>query len=168
MPRDGIDRMAYLNLKFGGSDNARSIYNDIRNAGASESLDFNFDAIQRMPNSLLSHRLIHYCRNTSYQGAVSENLFRSYFYYGIDISNLASLVNIAEESGLVSDDVYSYLSSDDDTELIIAQDKKYRDMGISGVPCFIINDEFVVSGAQESKVFMQVLDVAHKTQRNQP
>ena len=58
MPLDGIDRQTYLNLKFGGSVNAQAIYRNIVTAGASENLDFNFDAIGRMPNSLLSHRLV--------------------------------------------------------------------------------------------------------------
>lgn len=162
MPLDGIDRQTYLNLKFGGSINAQEVYSNIINAGASEDLDFNFTAISRTPNSLLSHRLIYFCRNNSYQSIISENLFRSYFFHGLDIGEQRNLVRISEESGLNAIEVERYLRSDNDSQLIRTQDKRSRELGISGVPCFIINDEFVVSGAQEPEVFLQVFDAANE------
>ena len=91
---------------------------------------------------------------------ITENLFRSYFFYGRDIGKIATLIQIAEESGLSSVEVKEYLLSDADNNLIREQDKKARGIGITGVPCFIINDEFVVSGAQEPEVFLQVFDAA--------
>ena len=160
MPLDGMDRQTYLNLKFGGSVNAQAIYGNILAAGTSENLDFNFDGIGRMPNSLLSHRLVYFCQESKQQNLITENLFRSYFFYGLDIGRLENLIQISEESGLNSQKVKEYLSSDADSNLIREQDKKAREIGITGVPCFIINDEFVVSGAQEPKVFLQVFDAA--------
>ena len=162
MPLDGIDRQTYLNLKFGGSKNAQEVYSNIINAGAREDLDFNFTAISRTPNSLLSHRLIYFCRNNSYQSIIIENLFRSYFFHGLDIGKQSNLVKISEESGLNAIEVERYLRSDNDSQLIRTQDKRSRELGISGVPCFIINDEFVVSGAQEPEVFLQVFDAANE------
>ena len=162
MPLDGIDRQTYLNLKFGGSTNAQEVYSNVINAGASENLDFNFTAISRMPSSLLSHRLIYFCRDNSYQSIISENLFRSYFFHGLDIGELSNLVRIAEESGLNAIEIEAYLRSSNHSQLIRTQDKHSRELGISGVPCFIINDEFVVSGAQESEVFLQVFDAANE------
>ena len=160
MPLDGIDRQTYLNLKFGGSIPAQAVYNNILTAGASEDLDFNFDAISRMPNSLRSHRLVYFCRESKHQNMIAENLFRSYFFYGLDIGKIENLIQVAAESGLNSAEVERYLLSDDDSNLVQAKDKEARQMGISGVPCFIINNEFVVSGAQEPKVFLQVFDAA--------
>ena len=160
MPLDGMDRQTYLNLKFGGSVNAQAIYGNILAAGTSENLDFNFDAIGRMPISLLSHRLVYLFRESKQQNMITENLFRSYFFYGLDIGKITTLLQVAEESGLSSVDVKQYLLSDADNNLIREQDKKARGIGITGVPCFIINDEFVVSGAQEPEVFLQVFDAA--------
>jgi len=162
MPLDGIDRQTYLNLKFGGSINAEAVYSNISSVGANEDLDFNFAAISRTPNSLLSHRLIYFCRNNSYQSIISENLFRSYFFHGLDIGKLSNLVNISEDSGLNAGEIEAYLRSGNDSQLIRIQDKHSRKLGISGVPCFIINDEFVVSGAQEAEVFLQVFDAANE------
>ena len=160
MPLDGIDRQTYLNLKFGGSVNAQAIYRNIVAAGASENLDFNFDAIGRMPNSLLSHRLVYLFRESKQQNMITENLFRSYFFYGLDIGKIETLIQVTEESGLSSATVKEHLLSDANKNLIQEQDKKARAIGITGVPCFIINDEFVVSGAQEPEVFLQVFDAA--------
>ena len=91
---------------------------------------------------------------------ITENLFRSYFFYGLDIGKIETLIQVAEESGLSSATVKEHLLSDVDKNLIQEQDKKARGIGITGVPCFIINDEFVVSGAQEPEVFLQVFDAA--------
>ena len=165
MPLDGIDRQTYLNLKFGGSVNTQSIYRDIITAGARENLDFNFDAIKRMPNSLLSHRLIYFFRESKQQDMITENLFRSYFFYGLDIGKIETLIQISEESGLSSIEVKEYLLSDADNNLLQEQEKRAREIGITGVPCFIINDEFVVSGAQEPAVFLQVFDAAEASNR---
>ena len=83
-----------------------------------------------------------------------------------DIGKLSNLVRISEESGLNAIEIEEYLRSGNDAQLIRTQDKRSRELGISGVPCFIINDEFVVSGAQEPEVFLQVFDAANeKTSR---
>ena len=168
MPLDGIDRQTYLNLKFGGSIGAQSVYNNIVGAGATENIDFNFDGIRRMPNSLLSHRLIYFCRESGQQTMIIENLFRSYFLYGMDIGKIENLLHIVEESGLNSTEVKKYLLSDADSSLVQEQDREARRMGITGVPCFIINNEFVVSGAQEPKVFLQVFSVAEASTTSKP
>ena len=160
MPEEGIERTLYLNLKFGSAERANEIYRVVAEASTSEDLDIDFDAIQRMPNSLKSHRLIEYSRLKDAQHAVMENLFRSYFFYGTDIGSLNSLLEIAKDSGLDPTQVRDYLESDDDLELVRTQDIQSRKMGVSGVPCFIIADEFAVSGAQEPEVFLQVFDAA--------
>jgi len=160
MPEEGIERTLYLSLKFGSAERANEIYGSVTEASTSEDLDINFDAIQRMPNSLKSHRLIQFSRLNGFQHAVMENIFRSYFFYGTDIGSLDALLEIARDSGLDQTQVRHYLESDQDLELVQAQDIQSRKMGVSGVPCFIIADEFAVSGAQEPEVFLQVFDAA--------
>ncbi len=160
MPEEGIERTLYLSLKFGSAERANEIYGSVTEASTSEDLDINFDAIQRMPNSLKSHHLVQFSRLKGSQHAVMENLFRSYFFYGTDIGSLNALLEIARDSGLDQTQVRHYLESDQDLDLVRTQDIQSRTMGVSGVPCFIIADEFAVSGAQEPEVFLQVFDSA--------
>ena len=129
-------------------------------ASASEHLNLQLSQIKRMPNSLQSHRLLYYAKKNGVQNEVAENLFQSYFLHGEDIGSLPHLVEIALKSGISSSEVQSYLSSDEDLDLIKEQDMQSRKMGISGVPCFIIEDEYAISGAQEPEVFLQVFDAA--------
>ena len=160
IPEEGIERELYLSLKFGGIERAKEIYRAVGEASASEDLDFNLSAIKRMPNSLRSHRLLHFSKIKNAQHAVVENLFRSYFFHGTDIGSVESLLEIAKDSGLDPKQVRCYLESDEDLELVRDQDIQSRKMGVSGVPCFIIADEYAISGAQEPEVFLQVFDAA--------
>ncbi|MFP6717404.1 MAG: DsbA family oxidoreductase [Alphaproteobacteria bacterium] len=160
IPEEGIERELYLSLKFGGIERAKEIYRAVGEASASEDLDFNLSAIKRMPNSLRSHRLLHFSKIKNAQHAVVENLFRSYFFHGTDIGSVESLLEIAKDSGLDPKQVRCYLESDENLELVQNQDIQSRKMGVSGVPCFIIADEYAISGAQEPEVFLQVFDAA--------
>ena len=160
MPPDGIERQIYLKAKFGSSERAKDIYRAVDQASVGEKLDLQLDDIKRMPNSLQSHRLLHYARRHDKQDVVAENLFQSYFFYGIDIGSIAHLIKIAAESGLDGEDVRSYMESSEDIELVRGHDLQSRKLGVSGVPCFIIAEEYAISGAQESEVFLQVFDAA--------
>ena len=160
MPPDGIERQIYLKAKFGSSERAKNIYRAVDQASVGEKLDLQLDDIKRMPNSLQSHRLLHYARRHDKQDVVAENLFQSYFFYGIDIGSIAHLIKIAAESGLDGEDVRSYMESSEDIELVRGHDLQSRKLGVSGVPCFIIAEEYAISGAQESEVFLQVFDAA--------
>ena len=160
MPPDGIERQIYLKAKFGSSERAKDIYRAVDQASVCEKLDLQLDDIKRMPNSLQSHRLLHYARRHDKQDVVAENLFQSYFFYGIDIGSIAHLIKIAAESGLDGEDVRSYMESSEDIELVRGHDLQSRKLGVSGVPCFIIAEEYAISGAQESEVFLQVFDAA--------
>ena len=160
MPPDGIERQIYLKAKFGSPERAKDIYRAVDQASVGEKLDLQLDDIKRMPNSLQSHRLLHYARRHDKQDVVAENLFQSYFFYGIDIGSIAHLIKIAAESGLDGEDVRSYMESSEDIELVRGHDLQSRKLGVSGVPCFIIAEEYAISGAQESEVFLQVFDAA--------
>lgn len=165
MPEEGIERDLYLSLKFGGALRAKELYRVVGEAGASEQLDFNFAAIKRAPNTLKSHRLVRFANRNDAQDAVVENLFRAYFFHGTDIGAIDNLLDVAESSGLDREQTRRYLESDEDLELIRGQDARARQMGVTGVPCFIIADRYAISGAQEPEVFLQVLDAAGQIEK---
>jgi len=158
MPREGADRKTHLRAKFGGDASFKQMYDAIVEAGKSVEIPFAFDKVERTPNTIDSHRLIDRAGKTGHQDAVVEALFRTYFLEGRDIGDIDVLVEIASSAGLDADEIRAYLESDDDIERIRAEDRSAREMGVQGVPCFIINQKYAVSGAQEPAAFLQVFE----------
>lgn len=160
MPAEGADRQSYLEAKFGGRERAEAIYQRVREAGAEEGIEFDFDRIPRTPNTLDSHRLIRWAAAAGVQEAVVEMLFQAYFTDGEDIGDRQVLLRIAEEANMDRGLVAELLEQGADLELIMKEDAMARQMGIQGVPCFIIDRKYVVSGAQDPEVFLQAFEMA--------
>lgn len=159
MPAHGLDRQTYLALKFGGSARAHHLYDMIADAGRGCGIEFNFAAIDRTPNSLDSHRLIHFAADHGKSDAVVESLFRAYFQYGVDIGERERLIDIGVANDLPASGLRAYLDSDTNVDAVRAQDLRARRMGIDGVPCFIIDDRYSIAGAQEPEAFLPLFDI---------
>lgn len=163
MPADGMVRRAYLAMKFGNPDNAERIYRHIRQVGATEGIDFRFDKIPVTPNTVDAHRLIRMATRTGDPGildATVETLFRAYFLDGRDIGDTATLTDLAAEAGLDRRAARALLDSDDDRTEVREKDIQARRAGIEGVPCFVVNGRYALSGAQEPEAFYALFDMA--------
>lgn len=158
MPAEGRDRREYLETKFGGKARAVEIYARVEEAARDAGLQIDFGAIPRIPNTLNAHRLIHWAGLEGRQTAVVSALFRAYWTQGRDIGDIATLVAIAGECGLDMAMTERLLGTDADAEDIRARDHHARQRGVSGVPCFIIANQYVVSGAQPPQVWAQVIE----------
>jgi predicted DsbA family dithiol-disulfide isomerase len=150
LPKEGKDRAAYLNEKFGGEEKARQIYERVNQAGKVAGIDFRFDDIAVSPNTLDAHRLIRWAGGVSQeaQDAVVTRLFQLYFEEGANIGDPMVLSAVAEGAGLDGAIVRELLASDRDREEVQREVAQARSMGVTGVPCFIIAGRFGVMGAQ--------------------
>ncbi len=158
--REGKDRRTYLSEKFGGIDRAEQRYAVIGDAGREIGIDFRFDRIERTPNTVDSHRLIAYAGRDGRQDAMVDALFLAYFTDGRDIGEIEVLAEIAAENGLDGDAARAYLGGDEDRAMVIAEDERARGLGVNGVPCYIVDRKYAVSGAQSPEVFLQIFDLA--------
>ncbi len=158
MPSAGMDRTEYLERKFGGPEGASQVYSRIEEVGRSEALDFAFDRISRTPNTVDSHRLVRFATNIGKQEELVERLFQAYFTEGANIGDRKQLAEIAVEVGLDRAEVEEFLAGEDLKEEILAEDLFARQQGIQGVPCFIFDGRYAVSGAQDPEVLMKVMD----------
>ena len=165
MPREGIDRKQHLAAKFGGMERADRQYDRIRQVGREEGIAFAFDRIARTPNTVDSHRLIQFARHFGKQDALVEALFRAYFLDGRDIGDAAVLADVAILAGLDSRDAARYLAGDEDRSYVLSLDDAARRNGITGVPCFVIEDKYAISGAQSPEIFLQVFDLVRQEAR---
>lgn len=162
MPAEGMERHAYLEARFGSLERARRQYRVIEQTGRDLGIHFRFDLIQRTPNSLDSHRLIHYSGLHGRQDAVVEALFLAYFTQGRDIGDVAELGAIAAQAGLDRSAVTRYLRSGEDAGQIVQAGERVRRRGINSVPCFVVEGEYAVSGAQSPEVFQQIFDLVRE------
>ena len=149
LPRDGIDRRAYLEAKFGGPQRAAEIYERVRAAGRAVGIDFAFERIERQPNTRDAHRLIAWAQARGDPEDVVERLFRAYFLEGRGIGERAVLAAIAGEAGLAADAARAYLESEAGADTVEGMDRRVRELGVTGVPFFIFGSLVGVSGAQE-------------------
>jgi len=160
MPPQGMERQLYLSRKFDGPGNAEVVYSRIRKTGLEADIAFNFQAIERTPNTVQSHRLIRYAGKEARQDELVEALFEAYFFEGRDIGDDEVLVDIAADSGLNGEAVRAFLAEDDMVAEVLAEDMAARKAGINGVPCFIFNGRNVLAGAQPPEVLIRMIDLA--------
>ena len=110
---------------------------------------------------MTAHRLIRYAKTfgTITQAQVVEYLFNGYFIDGDDISNVGTLVKIGVHADIPEDDLRDYLETDDDLEAVKSEDMQARQLGIQGVPFYILDGQYAISGAQEPEAFHPLFDM---------
>jgi len=164
VPREGVDRRAYLKAKFGDSPRSSAMGDAIRSEGAGEGIAFAFDKIAKTPNTLDSHRLVRWAAGAGLQDEVVERLFKAYFIDGRDVGDPAVLSAIAAEAGMDGELVTKLLAGDADLEPVEREAGMANEMGISGVPTFIFDSKFMISGAREPELLVRVIDRAREAE----
>jgi predicted DsbA family dithiol-disulfide isomerase len=149
VPREGISRDEYLTTKFGSPERYKSIAGRVVAAANAEGLAYDPDKIARQPNTTDCHRLILWARNTDAAGRMKQRLMELYFTEGADLTDRAVLVKAAVDCGMDGDVVRDLLASEKDVERIEKESNWAKEMGIDGVPCFILGGVLAVSGAQD-------------------
>jgi len=158
MPPEGMERQEYLAVKFGDEKSVMAAYAPVIEAAEATGLTLDLPAIMRTPNTLNAHRLIHWAGLEGRQHAMVSALFRAYFQQGRDIGDSATLLDLARAAGLDMALMERLLNTDADCAQIAETDRAARARGIHGVPFFIIDNSYAVSGAQPSEVWAQVVD----------
>ncbi|MBM9595592.1 DsbA family oxidoreductase [Roseitranquillus sediminis] len=158
MPEGGMDRTVYLEAKFGGRDNAARTYARISDAADEAGLQIDFEKIERTPNTLDAHRLIHWAGLEGRQTAMVSTLFRAYFREGADLEQRQTLVDLATSVGLDGGMIERLFDTEADVEEIRARDAHARERGIKGVPMFVVGERHAVSGAQATQLWTDVID----------
>ena len=157
MPREGMDRRAYLEGKFGGKEGAVRAYAPVVEHAEKAGLNINFEAMQCTPNTLDAHRLIHWAGIEGRQTAAVSALFKAYFVEARDIGDAEVLADIADSIEMDAAVVTRLLKSDVDAQDIRDRDAHSRKMGVSSVPTFIIANAHAVPGAQPPELWAQVI-----------
>ena len=163
MPREGIDRKEYRIRKFGSWERSLELDAQVAAAGRGEGIAFDFDRMARTPNTLDAHRIIWLAGERGVQDAVVEALFLAYFTDGRDLSDRATLAEVAAGAGLDRDEVDELLEGDKGLDVVRAGEEQARRIGVSGVPFFVVNGKVALSGAQPPEMFRQAFEQAGET-----
>jgi predicted DsbA family dithiol-disulfide isomerase len=162
-PPEGVDQKASLAAKLGGAEKVASAHAMLTGLGREVGVNFDFDAIKIGPNTLDAHRLIHWAvtEDRELQNRVVDALFKANFEDGKNVGDRAVLLDIAEKAGLDRAVIAALLASDADSDLIVAEIEAAQKMGVNGVPFFIFDQQYAVSGAQTPDVLASALrDIA--------
>ena len=157
MPNEGMGRRDYLEGKFGGKEAAVRAYAPVVEHAKAAGLTINLEAMQRTPNTINAHRLIHWAGIEGRQTAAVSALFKAYFVDARDIGDVEVLADIADGIEMDAAVVARLLASDVDIDDIRARDDHSRKMGITSVPTFIVAGQHAVPGAQPPELWAKVI-----------
>jgi|ERR1700694_1174329 len=157
---DGTGLDERLARKYGfGLEQARMLNARVAKAAAGEGLEYRLD-IARHGNTMDAHRLIHLAATQGLQAAMKERLMAAYFTEGKSIGDHDSLVELAVEVGLDGERARELLAGEEFAEEVHNDEREASELGITGVPFFVINRRYGVSGAQAPEVLLSALETA--------
>jgi predicted DsbA family dithiol-disulfide isomerase len=157
MPPEGMARSEYRARKF-GAERAAMLDAQIGEVGSEEGIRFAFDRMARTPNTRRAHMLIARATQQRLGEEVVEALFTAYFERGLDIGDEEALVEIASGAGLDADEIRSAVRDEELRRMVIAAERQAQELGISGVPFFVVDRAFALSGAQPTPAWLEALE----------
>lgn len=138
-------------------DQAAAMLDNVGAIAASVGLSYDFGAMHHT-NTVKAHQLLHFAKARGLQLDVTERLLSAYFEQGRHFGHLDVLADVAAEAGLDRDDALRSLESDEYLADVRADQAQATEFGINGVPFFVFESKYGVSGAQDPAVFLNVLD----------
>jgi len=159
MPREGMPFEDYLASKFGDPELLQPGLDELTAAGRAEGVDFRFDLISHVPNTLNAHRLMSLAEMKGVDTSrLAEKILDGFFSQGLDISDPDVLAVLGSDLGLGSMDILSFLEDDKSKSIVLSQEAQVRQSGVTGVPDFLVNKRLFVVGAQRTENLVNVFD----------
>jgi predicted DsbA family dithiol-disulfide isomerase len=159
IPPEGLDRHEYMAAKF-GEERLKTIHDPLIKAGQEDGVPYHFDKITRTPNTMDAHRLLRWAMVEGKQPQIAEALFMAYWSEGRDVGDHQVLADIAEAHGMNREKILTALASDKDKKEVSAETAQAQQMGVTGVPTYIINRKYGVVGAQSAELLAEQIKKA--------
>jgi predicted DsbA family dithiol-disulfide isomerase len=158
MPMEGIEWDEFVETKFGGAVRAEVAFERVSEASAPDGIRFRFDLVKRAPNTQDAHRLVLFAARQEREWETACALYSAYFEQGRDINDQAVLIEIAAQLGFDKEQVAAYLQGEENREAVRTSQVTAHQLGITGVPFYVLNDRYGISGAQPVELFVAALD----------
>lgn len=153
-----VPTLEYMAQRFGPQ--SAQMTDRVSDVAKGEGLDFNFGKALST-NTFDAHRLLHLAADQGVGDAAKERLLRAYFVDGADLSDPDVLVGLMKEAGADPDRARAVLESDEYADAVRDDIEEARALGANGVPFFVIDRKYGISGAQPTEIFLQALRTAH-------
>jgi len=158
VPVEGVDRETYMAAKMPDQARLEQAHAELERLGEASGIHFRFELIGRIPNTRRSHLLIAHAARRGLQAAVKDRIMRAYFEEGCDIGDPDELVRLAVEVGLSAAEARNALILRVGQDGVVAAERHAAVLGITGVPTYIFDGQYTISGAQEVGIFARVFD----------
>lgn len=146
-----------LAKKYGMSlADAKARISGLVETARADGVQLDFERI-RPGNTFDAHRVVHFAAERGLQDAVKERFLRGYLSQGEAIGEPEVLVRLAADAGLAAEEVRSLLASDAHADAVRADERRAQELGIHGVPFFVLAERYAISGAQPVKLFSSAL-----------
>lgn len=155
MPVAGMDRTQYLDAKF-GPGRRKEIEVRLSEAALESGVTFNWGKVTKSVNTRLAHMLVAAASTVQRGSEMKAALFKAYWQDGRDVGDVETLVAIAVEQGFDEQAARDQLASDELRDTVIGLENRMREIGVDGVPFFIVDGKLALSGAQPPDVWAQV------------
>lgn len=158
LPPEGLDRGEYFTKKFGAqaAPQIAAMNQRLQDAGAEDGLRFNFEEMKTVNNTFNAHRLIWLAGEYGVQEQVAHALFYSYFTEAKNMNEVEVLTQIGVTNGIPAERLNGFFQGEEGKNEVSSLEQWAYSAGITGVPAFIFNDQYLVSGAQPAETFSQV------------
>lgn len=157
MENEGIGRDTYLINKFGSVDGMQEVTNRLTSIGKGLGIDFDFGENWMAYNTLHLHQLLHVAGLEGFKADLKERFLKAYFVDLNPLNDTKVLYSILADFGWDSSKVDAIMNDQAIAQQVQAEIAHLQKMGVSGVPFFILNGKYGISGAQESETFIEAL-----------
>ncbi len=155
MRGEGMNRDTYLTNKFGSIDRVQEMTDRLTEVGKTVGIDFDFGENWLAVNTLHLHQLLHVAREEGFGIEMKERFLSAYFVETKHLNKPETLYSIANDFGWDSEKVDAIINDETIAAKVKAEIVHYQQRGVSGVPFFVINDQYGISGAQPVETFLQ-------------
>ena len=159
IPPEGLGRHEYMAAKF-GEERLKAIHDPLIKAGKEDGVPYHFDKITRTPNTMDAHRLLRWAKLDGKQPEIAEALFMAYWNEGRDVGDHQVLADIAAAHGMNRNKVLNALGTNQDKNDVLKETTQAQQMGVTGVPTYIINQKYGVVGAQAAEALAEQIKMA--------
>ena len=161
MPEQGMAFDEYLARRFGNPANIQPVLNTLVVKGDRERINFRFDKLTHVPNTLPAHQLMHLAETKGKdQSELAEGLMTAFFESGANIGDTDVLVAIAADNGIEADAVRHAVNDEKIRQIVLSREAQVRSSGMSGVPGYLLNRRLLVVGAQDKDTLINAFDRA--------
>ena len=182
IPSSGWDRFEFLQRRYGADADKARIPKRLQQEADDVGIELRYDLIQRTPNTLMAHRLMDWIYDQSInalgrpdasasgqasdvvankaalaQHRMAEILFQGYFCHGLNVGDADVLVDLAAEAGVEIAGLMAFLLSEQGTDAVNAQLARAPDLGIAGVPGYLMGGSFLLPGAQSEETITKIV-----------